>query len=96
MTAYALCLLAVLHLADVGRSVGLGPAFGSALALATGVGVQASLGVLTLLHQVPPPLALLHQAMAIIVLALAVVHAERLTAARAGAGVRMAALPSAP
>ncbi len=96
MTAYALCLLAVLHLADVGRSVGLGPAFGSALALAIGVGVQASLGVLTLLHQVPPPLALLHQAMAIIVLALAVVHAERLTAARAGAGVRMAALPSAP
>jgi heme A synthase len=95
MTAYALCLLAVLHLADVGRSVG-GPAFRSALALATGVGAQASLGVLTLLHQVPPPLALLHQAVAIIVLALAVVHAERLTAARAGAGVRMAALPSAP
>jgi len=95
MTAYALCLLAVLHLADVGRSVG-GPALRSALALATGVGAQASLGVLTLLHQVPPPLALLHQAVAIIVLALAVVHAERLTAARAGAGVRMAALPSAP
>jgi hypothetical protein len=39
--------------------------------------------------------ALLHQAMAIIVLALAVVHAERLTAVRAHAGVRMASLPSA-
>jgi heme a synthase len=95
MTAYALCLLAVLHLADVGRGVGLGRAFRSALALAIGVGAQASLGVLTLLHQVPPPLALLHQAMAIIVLALAVVHAERLTAARAHAGVRIASLPSA-
>jgi heme a synthase len=95
MAAYALCLLAALHLADVGRSVGLGPAFRSALALAIGVGAQAGIGVLALLHQVPPPLALLHQAMAIIVLALAVVHAERLTAARAGAGVRMAALPSA-
>jgi heme a synthase len=96
MTAYALCLVAVLHLADVGRSVGLGPAFRSALALAIGVDAQAAIGVLALLHQVPPPLALLHQAVAIIVLALAVVHAERLTAARAGAGVRVAALPSAP
>ena len=95
MTAYALCLLAAAHLADVGRSVGLGPAFTSALALAIGTGAQASLGVLALLHQVPPPLALLHQATAIIVLALAVVHAERLTAARTHAGIRMAALPSA-
>jgi cytochrome c oxidase assembly protein subunit 15 len=96
MTAYALCLLAVLHLADVGRSTGLGPAFRSALVLAIGVGAQASIGVLTLLHHVPPPLALLHQAMAIVVLALAVVHAERLSAARAGAAIGMGALPSAP
>jgi cytochrome c oxidase assembly protein subunit 15 len=31
-----------------------------------------------LLHQAPLPLALLHQAMAIVVLSVAVVHAERL------------------
>jgi len=96
MTAYVLWLIAVLHLADVGRSTGLGRAFRSALALAIGVGAQAGIGVLALLHQVPPPLALLHQAVAIIVLGLAVAHAERLSAARADAGVRMATLPSAP
>jgi cytochrome c oxidase assembly protein subunit 15 len=36
------------------------------------------LGIATLLHQAPLALALLHQAMAIAVLAIAVVHAERL------------------
>jgi cytochrome c oxidase assembly protein subunit 15 len=96
MNAYALCLVATLHLADVGRSVGFAPAFRSALALAIGIGAQMSLGVLTLVHQVPAALALPHQAMAIIVLALAVLHAERITAVRADAGTRMAALPSAP
>jgi cytochrome c oxidase assembly protein subunit 15 len=94
MTAYALGLAAVLHVADLGRSVGGGPALRSALALAIGIGMQASLGVLALLHQVPAPLALLHQAMAIVVLALAVVHAEHVTAAPATAGLRVAALPS--
>jgi len=95
MIAYALWLVAALHLADLGRSIGLGPAFKSALALAIGVSVQASLGILALLHQVPAPLALLHQAMAMIVLSLAVVHAARLTATRAHAGLRIAVLPSA-
>jgi cytochrome c oxidase assembly protein subunit 15 len=36
------------------------------------------LGITTLLHQAPLALALLHQAMALVVLAIAVVHAERL------------------
>jgi cytochrome c oxidase assembly protein subunit 15 len=40
--------------------------------------VQATLGILTLLHQVPIDLALTHQAIAIVVLTLAVVQAERL------------------
>jgi heme a synthase len=96
MTAYALCLVAGLHVAEIWRGAGGGPALPSALALAIAIAVQASLGVLALLNAVPAPLALLHQAMAIIVLALAVVHAERITAARADARVRGAALPSAP
>jgi heme a synthase len=50
----------------------------TAYALAAGVTVQACLGILTLVLQVPPPLALLHQAMAIVVLCLAVVNAQRL------------------
>ena len=40
-------------------------------------GCRAS-GIVTLLHQAPLALALTHQAMAIVVLAIAVVHAERL------------------
>ena len=42
--------------------------------------LQATLGILTLLHQVPIDLALTHQAVAIAVLTLAVVQAERLAA----------------
>jgi len=41
--------------------------------------LQATLGILTLLNQVPIDLALTHQAVAIIVLTLAVLQAERLT-----------------
>ena len=96
MIAYALTLLALLHLGDLRRHPRSGPALRSALALAVGIGAQASLGIVTLVNQVPPALALLHQAGAILVLALAVVHAERLIPARRQAGMRIAALPSAP
>src|SRR6266436_2735435 len=86
MAAYALALLAVLHAADVARTLRGGAAFTAALALASAVILQAALGIATLIHQAPLALALLHQAMAIVVLAIAVVHAERLErrAARAG------------
>jgi cytochrome c oxidase assembly protein subunit 15 len=47
------------------------------------VTIQACLGILTLVHQVPLPLALLHQAMAIVVLSLAVINAQRLWGKRA-------------
>ena len=50
-----------------------------ALALAGVVTVQAGIGIVTLLHQAPLLLALLHQVMGIVVLTIAVVHAERLT-----------------
>jgi cytochrome c oxidase assembly protein subunit 15 len=87
LMAYALWVLAALHAADVARSVRGGAALTGALALACAVTLQAALGVVTLVHQAPLALALLHQAAAIAVLAIAVVHAERLErrAARAPA-----------
>ncbi|MDO9059491.1 MAG: heme A synthase, partial [Bradyrhizobium sp.] len=42
--------------------------------------VQAVLGILTLLHQVPIDLALAHQAVAMVVLTLAIFQVERLAA----------------
>jgi cytochrome c oxidase assembly protein subunit 15 len=50
------------------------------LALVAVITLQAMLGILTLLHQVPILLALAHQAVAIAVLMLAIFQAERLVA----------------
>ncbi len=83
IAAYALFLLAVLHAIDVARTVRRGPALTHALALAVLVTIQAALGILTLLWQVPIGLALAHQAGAVLVLALATVHAQRLAPSRA-------------
>ncbi len=55
-----------------------GAALTGALALAAAITVQAVLGIVTLLYQMPLALALGHQAMAIVVLTIAVVHAQRL------------------
>jgi heme a synthase len=78
MAAYALWLFALLHVVDVARSVRGGPVLTRSLAFGCAVTIQAALGILTLIHQVPIALALAHQAMAIVVLALATTHAERL------------------
>jgi cytochrome c oxidase assembly protein subunit 15 len=78
LVAYALWLVAVLHAADVARTLRGGAALTGALALAGAVTLQAALGIATLVHRAPLALALLHQAAALAVLALAVVHAERL------------------
>jgi cytochrome c oxidase assembly protein subunit 15 len=48
------------------------------LIFAGAVALQAVLGIVTLLHQAPLPLALTHQMVAILVFTIAVVHAERL------------------
>ena len=77
MMAYALWALAAAHAVDAARSRN-GPALTGALALAAAVTVQAALGILTLVHVVPLALALAHQGMAVAVLTLAVVHAQRL------------------
>ena len=78
MTAYALLVLAVLHAMDAIRSRAAPAVISGAGWLVAAILLQAVLGVLTLLNQVPILLALAHQATAIMVLMLAVLHAERL------------------
>ena len=75
MLAYAIVVLAILHLVDVARTAREG--LTGALLLAAGITLQAALGIVALLHQTPLELALSHQAMAVVALAIAVVHAER-------------------
>ena len=80
MVAYILWAAAIAHaidLACLSRSKSR-----SGLALAGAVTIQGILGILVLLWHAPLGLALLHQGIAIAVLAIAVVHAERLTAPR--------------
>jgi len=88
MVAYALWLAATLHAVDVIRSRCGGAVLNGALALACMVTIQAGIGIVTLLHQAPLPLALLHQVTGIAVLTIAVLHAERL--AQPGAAARRA------
>jgi cytochrome c oxidase assembly protein subunit 15 len=80
MTAYALFALAVLHAVDAIRSRADGAVIRGALWLVAVITVQATLGILTLLNQVPIDLALTHQAVAIAVLTLATIQVERLAA----------------
>jgi cytochrome c oxidase assembly protein subunit 15 len=92
ITAYALFALAVLHAIDAVRSRAGAATVNGALALAAAITTQAMLGILTLLYQVPIPLALAHQAVAIVVLTLAVFQVERLAVRQAELGQRKLAL----
>jgi len=85
MLAYGLWIVAVLHLIDVIRAKRRGAVLNGALVQVCAVTLQAGIGIVTLLHQAPLPLALLHQIMGIVVLTIAVVHAERLAPQRAAA-----------
>jgi cytochrome c oxidase assembly protein subunit 15 len=78
MVAYVLFALAALHVLDAVRSRAGAAAVNGALWLAAAITLQATLGILTLLNQVPIDLALSHQAVAIAVLTLAIFQAERL------------------
>ena len=78
MVAYVIWSLAVVHAFDAWRTP---RAAWSAVILAGAVTLQALLGVVTLLYQAPLALALGHQVLAILVLTVAVVHAERLSGA---------------
>ncbi len=77
LVAYAVLAAALLHAADAARTL-RGAARWGALALGAGVLLQATLGIVTLLAQAPLALALMHQGMAVIVLTLAVLNAERM------------------
>jgi cytochrome c oxidase assembly protein subunit 15 len=77
MVAYALFVLAALHVFDVLRTGPVRAARGAAVVFALTT-VQAMLGVVTLVHGTPLALALAHQVGAIAVLVAATVHAERL------------------
>jgi cytochrome c oxidase assembly protein subunit 15 len=94
MTAYALLVLAMLHALDSVRSRAATAAVNGAWWLAAAVTLQATLGILTLLHQVPIPLALAHQAVAIVVLMLAVFQVERLAARQPESKPQQRVLPA--
>jgi heme a synthase len=82
MTAYLLLALAVWHATDTVRARAAGAVISGAWCLVAAVLLQAVLGILTLLNQVPIDLALSHQAVAIAVLTIAVINVERLTPRR--------------
>ena len=79
MLAYAVWLGAAWHAIDTLRTTRRGAAWRGALTLFVAVTLQAVLGIATLLWVVPLPLALSHQATAIVVLTVAVVHAGQMT-----------------
>lgn len=85
MTAYLLLAVALWHAIDAVRSRAANAVIAGAWWLAASVLVQAVLGILTLLNQVPIDLALSHQAVAIVVLTIAIVNVERLSPRRATA-----------
>jgi cytochrome c oxidase assembly protein subunit 15 len=77
MVAYGLCALALIHAVDArihgrGEPVATGAAFVAAALLA-----QAGIGIMTLIRGVPIELALSHQAVALVVLTSATLHAAR-------------------
>jgi len=93
MTAYVLLALALLHAIDTVRSRAGAAVIGGAWWLVAAIALQAVLGILTLLHQVPIDLALAHQAVAIVVLTLAVLQTERVVARRVGQDEQKLAVP---
>lgn len=78
MTAYALLALAIVHLVDAIASRA-SRVIGGAGVLVVAILMQAGLGIATLLYEVPIVPALGHQALALVVLALAVLHVDRMT-----------------
>jgi cytochrome c oxidase assembly protein subunit 15 len=75
MIAYTIFACALLHAFDVARTAKTSWVVASAAVLALAVTLQAALGIWTLLDRVPITLALMHQAMAMLVLTVATTHA---------------------
>jgi cytochrome c oxidase assembly protein subunit 15 len=76
MLAYGLCVLALAHAVDAHRSGGDQIATGAAFVAVAVLG-QAGIGIVTLVSAVPLHLALVHQAMALVVLTAATLHTAR-------------------
>ena len=74
---------AILHAVDAVRDVAGGASSGARSRWPAAVTLQAALGITTLLAQAPLGLALMHQAMAMIVLTLAVLHARAMARRKA-------------
>ncbi len=77
MVAYGLLALALVHLTAVWRCDESRRLRRSAAVLAGAIVVQAGIGIATLLAAAPIALAMLHQAMALVVLTVATLHASR-------------------
>lgn len=80
MLAYLILLLALWYCFDVNRTVKDRTARAYATLFVLLIGIQAMIGIVTLLYAVPISLALLHQAMAILLLTVAVLQAATLIA----------------
>ncbi len=85
MTAYLLLAVAIVQAVVTARAMSGTSAARRSIALAGLVAAQATIGIVTLLLVVPIWAGLLHQLFAMVVLAMAVVHRQRL-----GAGVAVA------
>ena len=86
MTAYLLLLVAIVQAVATARAVPGSSAMRRAIALAGLVAAQATIGIVTLVLIVPIWAGLLHQLFAMVVLAMSVVHRQRLEASRAYEG----------
>jgi cytochrome c oxidase assembly protein subunit 15 len=75
MLAYLIFFAAAFHAIDVARTVKAGPARAGAFLLSAAITLQMLVGIATLLLVVPLALALLHQAMAMLILTAATLHA---------------------
>ena len=75
MLAYLIFVCAFLHALDVARTIKAGAARTGAFVLFAAVALQVALGIAVLLLVVPLPLALLHQALAMLILTVATLHA---------------------
>ena len=75
MLAYVIWLVALIHAVDVAGSMKKGSAVAGAVVLAAAVTLQGVLGIFTLVMVVPIALALMHQAMAMLVLTVATAYA---------------------
>jgi len=96
MMAYVVWTAAVLHAVDAVRTTRGGAATTGALVLAGAITLQVALGIVTLLLHTPILVSLLHQATAIFVLAIAVIHAERIALRPTAAAVSAQPVLSSP